>query len=153
MIESRTSLKNIAASTMTAFTPVMIVLTAVNCVVMDFAGGEHGGLLLIPVGGDLLPLDVDVAGIFQFLQPLHLVDVLRQGVLADESGEVNLLAGGIAAFVARVTLVARGGSGVAPRGGRAAVVVAARCQRCEHRTGKQSRQNRLLFHVSDFPFP
>ena len=35
MIESRTSLKNIAASTMTAFTPVMIVLTAVNCVVMD----------------------------------------------------------------------------------------------------------------------
>ena len=40
MIESRTSLKNIAASTITAFTPVMIVLTAVNCVVMDFAGGE-----------------------------------------------------------------------------------------------------------------
>lgn len=40
MIESRTSLKNIAASTMTAFTPVMIVLTAVNCVVMDFAGSE-----------------------------------------------------------------------------------------------------------------
>lgn len=40
MIESRASLKNIAASAITAFAPVMIVLPAVNCIVVDFAEGE-----------------------------------------------------------------------------------------------------------------
>src|SRR5690606_1321175 len=50
----------------------------------DVTGGEHGRLLLVPVGRHLLPLDRDAGGLLDLIDPRHVAHGTGERVLEHE---------------------------------------------------------------------